>query len=263
RTTYVHLREFEVKGPFTVSGISDNASRKKVFICRPVAPNEELPCATKIVRNLARDAYRRALTDEDMEGLMAFYARGRKDGNFESGIRSSLQAILTSPDFLFMLEPIPATAKAGQTYRVGDVALASRLSYFLWGEPPDDDLIKTASQGRFKEPLVLEKEVKRMLASPKSAWLSTKFADQWLQLPDLLNFRPDPYYYPQYDHSLAESMLREVELFFDSIVHEDRSVLDLLTANYSFVDERLAKHYGMPSIRGTQFRRVQLAEDYR
>jgi hypothetical protein len=263
RTTYVHLREFEIKGPFTVSGISDNASRKKVFTCRPVAPNEEMPCATKIVRGLAKEAYRRPVNDEDMEGLMAFYERGRKDGDFESGIRSALQAILTSPDFLFMLEPIPTTVKPGQTYRVGDLALASRLSYFIWGQPPDDDLVKSASQGRLKDPVALEKQVRRMLADPKSAWLSTKFADEWLQLPDLLNFRPDPYYYPQYDHSLAESMLREVELFFNSIVHDDRNVGDFLTADYSFVDERLAEHYGIPGIRGSQFRRVQLAEDYR
>jgi hypothetical protein len=263
RTTYVHLREFEIKGPFNVSGISDNASRRKVFTCRPVAANEELPCATKIIRNLAREAYRRPLNDEDMEGLMSFYERGRREADFESGIRAAMQAILTSPDFLFKLEPVPAAVKPGQTYRIGDLAMASRLSYFLWGAPPDDDLVKTASQGRLKDPIVLEKQVQRMLVDPKATWLSTKFADEWLQLPDLLNFRPDPYYYPQYDHSLAESMLREVELFFGSIVREDRNVLDLLTGNYTFVDERLAQHYGIPGIRGSQFRRVDLTEDYR
>ncbi len=263
RTTYVHLREFEIKGPFTVSGVSDNPSRRKVFTCRPVASNEELPCAAKIVRNLAREAYRRPLTDEDMEGLMAFYDRARDGGDFESGVRSALQAILTSPDFLFKLEPVPATVKPGQTYRIGDLAMASRMSYFLWGAPPDEELTKIAALGRLKDPLVLEKQVHRMLADPRSAWLSTKFANEWLQLADLLNFRPDPYYYPQYDHSLAESMLREVQLFFDSIVRDDRNVLDLLTANHTFVDERLAEHYGIPGIRGSQFRRVELSEDYR
>jgi len=263
RTTYVHLREFEIKGPFNVSGVSDNPARRRVFTCRPVTPDEEMPCATKIVRDLARQAYRRPLNDEDMEGLMNFYQQGRNEGDFESGIRSALQVILTSPDFLFKLEAAPATVKSGQIYRIDDVALSSRLSYFLWGTPPDDDLIKTAVEGKLKNPLVLEKQVRRMLADPRASWLSTKFADEWLQLADLLNFRPDPYYYPQYDHSLAESMLREVELFFDSIVREDRNVLDLLTANYTFVDERLAHHYGIPGVRGNQFRRVELEEDYR
>jgi hypothetical protein len=257
------LREFEIKGPFTVSGISDNPARRKVFSCRPLSASEELPCATTIVRSLAREAYRRPVTDDDMEGLMTFYQRGREDADFESGIREALQAILTSPDFLFKIEAVPATVRAGQSYRIGDLALASRLSYFLWGAPPDDELTKTAVQGRLRDSLVLEKQLRRMLADSRSAWLSTKFAGEWLELADLPNFRPDPYYYPQYDHSLAESMLREVQLFFDSMVHDDRNVLDLLTANYTFVDERLAEHYGIPGIRGSQFRRVDVPEDYR
>jgi hypothetical protein len=263
RTTYPHLREFEIAGPFNVTGVSDNPVRRRVFTCRPVSPADELPCATKIVRDLAREAYRRPLTDEDMEGLMTFYEQGRKQGDFETGIRTALQVILTSPDFLFKLEQLPKTTEPGQNYRVADLALASRLSYFIWGKPPDDELIKTAAQGRLKDPQVFERQVRRLLEDPQSAWLSTKFATEWLQLRDLLSFRPDPYYYPQYDHRLAESMLQEVQLFFDSIVREDRNVLDLLTANYTFVDERLATHYGIPAVRGSRFRRVELTDDYR
>ena len=263
KTTYPHLREFEITGPFNVTGVSDTPTRRRVFTCRPVSPAEEMPCATKIVGEIARQAYRRPLSDEDMEGLMGFYKDGREDGDFESGIRTAVQVILTSPDFLFKLESVPAAVKPGQVYRIGDIALASRLSYFLWGTPPDDELIRIARQGRLKDPLVLEKQVKRMLADSRSMWLATKFAGQWLQLRDLLDFRPDPFYYPQYDHTLALSMLREVELFFDSIVREDRSVLDLLTANHSFVDERLAMHYGIPAVRGGEFRRMELSDDYR
>jgi hypothetical protein len=263
RTTYPHLREFEIAGPFNVAGVSDNATRRKVFTCRPASSAEETTCAAKIIRNLVREAYRRPSTDEDLEGLMTFYQKGRQQGDFETGIRTALQVILTSPDFLFKLEPVPATAKPGQNYRISDLALASRLSYFLWGTPPDDELIRIATQSRLRDPIVLENQVRRMLSDPRSAWLSTKFANEWLQLPDLLSFRPDPYYYPEYDHNLAVSMLREVEMFFDSIVHEDRNVLDLLTANYTFVDERLAMHYGIPSVRGNQFRRVELTDDYR
>lgn len=263
KTTYPHLREFEIAGPFNVAGVSDNSVRRKVFTCRPATRAEETPCATKIVRELARQAYRRTLTAEDMEGLMTFYEQGRKEGDFESGVRTALQVILSSPDFLFKLEPAPAGVKPGETFQLSDLALASRLSYFLWGTSPDDDLIKTAKLGTLKNPAVIEKQVARMLADPRSAWLSTKFAGQWLQLADLLNFRPDPFYYPQYDHSLALSMQREVELFFDSIVREDRNVLDLLTANDTFVDERLATHYGIPIVRGGEFRRVELSDDYR
>ena len=263
KTTYPHLREFEITGPFNVAGVSDNATRRRVFTCRPSNRANETPCATTIVRELARQAYRRPLNDEDMEGLMTFYQQGREDGDFESGIRTALQVILTSPDFLFKLEPAPAGVKPGQDYRIGELALASRLSYFLWGTPPDDELIKTARLGTLKTPLVLEKQVRRLLADSRSSWLSTKFAGQWLNLPDLLSFRPDPFYYPQYDQSLALSLLREVQLFFDSIVREDRNLLDLLTANHTFVDERLALHYGIPVVRGDRFRRVELAEDYR
>ncbi|MBI4475251.1 MAG: DUF1592 domain-containing protein [Acidobacteria bacterium] len=262
-TVYPHLREFEITGPYNVSGVSDNPARRKVFICRPLGPAEELPCATKIITELARQAYRRPVNSEDMEGLMVFYEQGRKKGGFEAGIRTALQAILTSPDFLFKLEPPPSTVKPGQSYRVGDVALASRLSYFLWGTLPDDELTTAATQGRLKDPVVLEKQVRRMLADPRSMWLSTKFATQWLHLRDILDFHPDPFYYPQFDYTLAQSLMRETELFFDSVVREDRNVLDLLTADYTFADDRVALHYGVPNVRGGEFRKVTLTEDYR
>ncbi len=260
---YPHLREFEIGGPFNVTGVSDTPSRRRVFICRPLNPTEEMPCATKIISEIARKAYRRPVSPEDLEGLMTFYQRGRKDGDFESGIRMGLQAILASPIFVFRIEPAPATARPGQNYRVGDLELASRLSYFLWSTLPDDELVNLASLGRLKDPVVLEKQVRRMLSDPRSETLATKFAGQWLHLPDLENLHPDAFYYPLYDHTLALGLKREIELFFDSIVREDRSILDLLTANHTFVNERVAKHYGIPNVRGNQFRRVEVSDDYR
>jgi hypothetical protein len=260
---YPHLREFEIGGPFNVSGVSDTPSRRKVFICRPLNPAEEIPCATKIISEIARKAYRRPVSPEDLEGLMTFYQRGRKDGDFESGIRMGLQAILASPIFVFRIEPAPANVRAGQNYRVGDLELASRLSFFLWSTLPDDELVNLASQGRLKDPVVLEKQVRRMLNDPRSESLATKFAGQWLHLPDLENLHPDAFYYPFYDHTLALGLKRETELFFDSIVREDRNILDLLTGSHTFVNERVAKHYGIPNVRGNEFRRVEVTDDYR
>jgi hypothetical protein len=263
-TIYPHLREFEITGPYTVSGISDTPIRRRIITCRPLSSSEELPCASMIVSELARKAYRRPLTAEDMEGLMGFYDKERKKGgNFESGIRSSLQAILASLDFVFKFEKTPAGVKPGQTYRISDLELASRLSYFLWNTMPDDALIDVAAKGLLKDPLVLEKQVKRMLADPRSESLSTKFAGQWLHLQDLEGLNPDGFYYPFYDYTLAMGMKRETELLFDSIVREDRDLTDLLTADYTFVNERVARHYGIPNVTGSQFRRVQLTDDYR
>jgi hypothetical protein len=262
-TVLPHLREFEIAGPLTVAGVSDFESRRRVFTCRPLNPNEELPCATKIVRNLAERAYRRPATAEDLEGLMTFYERGRKNGDFENGIRMALQGILMSPQFVFRFEETPDTAKPGETYRVRDTALASRLSYFLWNTIPDNELLTLASQGRLRDPLVLEKQVRRMLRDPKSESLATKFGGLWLHLPDLDTINPSASYYPEYDHTLGDAMKREIELFFDSIVREDRNVLDLLTANYTFVNERLARHYGITNVLGDQFRRVELNDENR
>ncbi len=274
-TVLPHLRELEISGPYIVAGVSDFESRARVFTCRPTSPAEEMPCATKIVKDLAARAYRRPISAEDMEGLMSFYDRARRGaqarqgaalndaGDFESGIRMATQAILTSPKFVFRFEKAPATAKPGQIYRIADVDLASRLSYFLWNTIPDAELMKVATSGTLKDPLVLEKQVKRMLADPRSESIATKFGGQWLHLPDLDAINPNSSYYPDYDKNLGDAMKREVELFFDSMVREDRNVTDLLTANYTFVNERLARHYGIPNVIGNKFQRVNVAEDYR
>jgi mono/diheme cytochrome c family protein len=262
-TEYPHLREFEISGPYNVTGVSDTPTRKRVFTCRPLSPGEELPCASKIVTDLARQAFRRPVTSEDMEGLMTFFEDGRKKSGFEGGIRSALEAILASFDFVARVEVTPDNVKPGQKYRISDLELASRLSYFLWNSAPDNELISLATQGRLRDPLVLEKQVKRMLVDSRAETLSTKFAGQWLHLPDVENLHPDSFYYPQYDHVLAMAMKRETELFFNSIVEEDRNVLDLLTADYTFLNERVAKHYGISSVAGAQFQRVQLKDDYR
>jgi len=263
-TTMPHVREVEITGPFNTAGVSDSLPRRRVFVCRPLGPEEEVPCATKIIQNIASQAYRRPATNSDLKGLMAFYQQGHTDGrDFETGIRRAIEAILVSPTFLFKIEPASAVTTGHQTYRLSDVALASRLSYFLWGTYPDDELMSAAVQNKLNDSAEFGKQVRRMLADRRSIWLSEKFAYQWLHLGDLLKLEPDPGYYPMYDHTLTMSLLRETELFFNSIVAENRNVLSLLTANDSFADERLALHYGLPKIRGTEFRRVVFPEDYR
>jgi hypothetical protein len=262
-TEYPHLREFEINGPHVVTGVSDTPSRRRVFTCRPLSPSEEMPCATRIVTDLARQAYRRPITAEDMEGLMTLYAQGRKKGDFEDGIRSALEGVLASLDFVARIEQTPANIKPGQNYRISDLELASRLSYFLWNTEPDTELMAAATQGRLKDPLVLEKEVRRMLKDPKSESIATKFGGEWLHLSDLDDLHPDSFYFPQFDYSLGMALKRETELFVDSIVREDRNLLDLMTANYTFVNDRVAKHYGIPNVYGSEFRRVELTDDYR
>jgi hypothetical protein len=256
-TALPHLRDFAITGPFKVTGVSDTPSRRRVFSCRPTSADDEKACAAEIVKRLASAAYRGPLTSQELAGLIGFYAKGRKDGDFESGIRLALQAILASPRFLFRLETAPA--RAGQPYRLADVELASRLSFFLWDAPPDTELLKLASQGGLGSPLAIDKQVKRMLADPRAETLATRFAAQWLRLQDLDKIRPDALLYPGYDATLAAGFRRETELLFDAIVREDRSVLDVLNADYSFVDERVANHYGIPGVAGTAFRRVSLA----
>jgi len=258
-----HLQDFTITGPYTVSGVSDTPVRRRVFKCRPVSPGEELRCATTIITNLARQAYRRPVTQEDLEGLLGFYETARKNADFESGIRTALQAILASPKFVFRLEQRPVNIAAGQTYRINDLELASRMSYFLWSTAPDDELINSAASGKLHNPIELEKQTRRMLADPRSESLATRFAAQWLRLAELKNMVPDALLYPNFDHTLADAMRRETELLFDSVVREDRSVLELLTANYTFVNERLALHYKIPGILGNRFRRVELTDDYR
>ncbi len=260
-TTLPHLRDFSITGPFKVTGVSDTPSRRKIFACRPTTASEEAPCAMMILKRLTSQAYREPASSGDVEPLMKFYNQGRKDGDFESGIRLALQAILASPRFLFRLEDAPATLRAGQNYRITDLDLASRLSFFMWGSGPDAELLKAAGSGTLHVPAVLDKQVRRMLVDPKSEALSTRFAAQWLRLQDVDNIKPDALLFPSYDYNLAQSFKRETELLFDSIVRDDRNVLTLLDADYTFVNERLARHYGIPNVTGETFRRVTLGPD--
>ena len=258
-----HLREFAVTGPHTVTGVSETPSRRRVFTCRPTAPREEADCARTIITTLAKQAYRGTAAQDDLADLVRLYEQGRKGGDFESGIRLALQGILANPRFLFRLEQAPATIRAGQSYRINDIDLASRLSFFLWGTVPDQELVGLAMQGRLKQPAVLDAQVRRMLADSRSEALATRFASQWLRLQDVDKVRPDPLLFPHWDHTLTTSLIRETELFFNSLVRDDRSVLDLLTADYTFVNERLARHYGIPNVIGNQFRRVQIPDEHR
>ena len=269
-TTLPHLKDLNVVGPQRVTGVSETASRRKIFVCRPTSPGEETACASQIVRRLGGQAFRRPLTDADFKGLMRFYEEGRSERNFEYGVASAIEAMLASPQFVFRLEP--SSTRVGATSgisRIGDVELASRLSFFLWGSSPDQELMALATKGRLSapgttlppgEPTTLAKQVKRMLGDAQAEALSTRFAAQWLRLNDVDGMLPDAVLYPYYDHTLGEALVRETELFFDSIVREDRSVLDLLSADYSFVNERVARHYGIPNVTGNQFRRVQVPE---
>jgi mono/diheme cytochrome c family protein len=260
-TMLPHVRDFIVQGPLDVTGVSDTPSRLKVFSCRPTAKAEEEACAAEILKRLTSQAYRGAPSAADLQDAMRFYEQGREKGGFEAGIRLALQSILMSPRFLFRIEQQPAGIRAA-SYRINDEDLASRLSFFLWGTMPDAELVRAASLGTLRTPAGLEKQVRRMLADRKSEALSTRFASQWLRLQDLDKIFPDYLIYPQYDDTLAKAMKRETELFFDSIVREDRNVTDLLTADYSFVNERLAIHYEIPNVTGPAFQRVTLP-DYR
>jgi hypothetical protein len=262
-TVLPHLRDFTVTGPHKVTGVSDTPSRRTVFVCRPTIASEEASCAHEIITRLATQAYRGALSARETDDLMRFYEQGRTNGDFENGIRLALQAILASPRFLVRFEEAPKVVPAGQPYRVSDIDLASRLSFFLWGTVPDAELVNVAMNGTLQTPAVLEQQVRRMLADPRSEALSTRFASQWLRLQDLDKIIPDYLLYPDYDEGLGRSMRRETQLFFDSIVRDDRSVLELLTADYTFVNERVARHYGIPNVTGPAFRRVKLPDDRR
>jgi hypothetical protein len=262
-TALAHVREFAITGPYSVTGVSETPSRKRIFSCRPTTAAEESTCAGQIVRTLTSQAYRGPVSAQEHADLMRFYEQGRKGADFEAGIRLALQAILASPRFVFRLEQAPTNLRAGQSYKLGDLELASRLSFFLWGASPDEELLKLAEQGTLKTPAVLEKQVRRMLKDPKSEALSTRFASQWFRLQDLEKINPDALLYPQYDATLGEALKQETELFFDSLVREDRNIVDLLTADYTFVNERVAKHYGIPNIVGSEFRRVTLTDPNR
>ncbi|MCA1585741.1 MAG: DUF1592 domain-containing protein [Acidobacteria bacterium] len=262
-TTVPHLRDLSIGGPHKVTGISDTPSRRRIFVCRPTAAAEEAACASTIIKQLATQAYRRPLGGDELSGLLDFYRSGREEGDFESGVRRALQAILASPSFLFRLERANLTARPGENYRIADLDLASRLSFFLWGAAPDDTLLAAATAGQLRTSSALQAQVQRMLADPRSEAMATRFAAQWLRLQDIDKIHPDALLYPQYDYLLAESMRKETELFFESLVRENRSLLELLTANYTFVNERLALHYGIPNITGHRFQRVTLSDENR
>lgn len=262
-TSLPHLSDFSISGPFNVTGISETPSRRAIFTCHPAEQKDELPCAKSIISRVTRRAYRRPVTDTDIEDLLTFYTQGRNRGNFETGITTAVQAIIASPEFVFRFERTPDSIAPGANYRISDIELASRLSYFLWSSAPDEELLNVATQGKLRDTAVLERQVRRMLADRRSEALATRFAGQWLHLQNLKDVQPDAFLYPNFDRNLAQSMRRETELLFDSIMREDRSVLDLLTADYTFVDELLAKHYGIPNVLGTRFRRVPVTDDNR
>ena len=258
-----HLESLAIAGPFNVTGVSETASRRKIFVCRPADSSEETTCATQIITKLTRQAFRRPASAEDLEWSMGYYESGRKDGDFDNGIRRALQAMLSHPEFVFRVEEVPANVPPGGANRISDLELATRLGYFLWSGPPDEQLIALASQGKLRDPVVLEQQVRRMLADPRSEALATNFATQWLRLGGLNDVFPEPKVFRDFSRNLAQSMRREIELFFDSIVREDRNVLDLLTADYTFVDEILAQHYGIPAVIGIRFQRVPLTDPNR
>jgi hypothetical protein len=262
-TTLPHLRNLAVVGPFAVTGVSDHPTRRAIFICRPTAPAEATPCARRILERLATQAYRRPATPADVNELLPFYEKGVSAGGFENGIRLALQALLSSAHFLFRFEETPARAKPGVPYRISHVELASRLSFFIWGTIPDADLVDAARRGELASADGLERQVRRMLADERAAALGTRFAAQWLRLQDLHKVEPDALSFPYYDESLADAMAHETALLFEHLVREDRPALELLTADYTFVNERLARHYGIRGVSGPAFRKVQYPDDRR
>jgi mono/diheme cytochrome c family protein len=275
RGTQPAINSVTISGPYNVTGRGDSPSRRRIFVCRPSSAVEELPCARRILATLARRAYRRPANETDVRDLLPFYEQGRrgsglpaeasaKAGSFDLGIQKALERLLVSPQFLFRIErePFdsaqgkPSNVATGTAYRVNDIELASRLSFFIWSSIPDDELLDVAAAGRLKDPKVLEQQVRRMLADPRSESLVTNFAAQWLYLRDIAAKQPDEILFADFDETLRIAMQRETELFIGSVFRENRSVLDLLRANYTFLNERLARHYGVPNIKGSYFRRV-------
>ena len=260
---YPHVERLVITGPFNATGPGDTPSRRKIFSCRPSASVADAVCANKILSTLVRLAFRGTATDNDLANLMAFYAKGRRDSTFEHGIQVALQRMLSDPKFVFRLERDPKGVQPGSIYRISDLELASRLSFFLWSSVPDDQLLGLATRGELNRPEVLEQQVRRMLKDPKSAALVSNFAGQWLYLRNLKNQQPNTNDFPDFDDNLRQAFQREAELFFESVIREDRNVLDLMTADYTFVNERLAQHYGIPKIYGSDFRRIQLRDETR
>lgn len=253
----------QVGGPYQASGVArDTQSRREIFVCQPAATTEEKACATKILSRLARRAFRRPVTEKDVRSLMGFFDIGRQEGkSFDAGVQFALERLLADPEFLVRVEREPAGVSAGQAYKLNDLEIASRLSFFLWSSIPDDALLASAEQGKLSDPKILQQQVARMLADPKAAEaLVNGFAAQWLNVRRVAEVVVDPRYYPNFDESLLQAFQKETELFVASTLTENRSVLDLLNANYTFVNERLARHYGIPDIYGSRFRRVTLQD---
>jgi hypothetical protein len=260
RGTLPALTEVTISGPYGNKQPGDSPSHSRIFTCHPQNEAAELPCAKQILSTLERRAYRRPVTDTDLQDLLPFYTAGRVAGNFDSGIERALGRLLVSPQFLFRIERDPAGAASGSAYRVNDIELASRLSFFLWSSMPDDELLDLAARGKLKDQAVLEQQTKRMLADPRSESMVTNFAEQWLFLRDIEAKQPDELLFPDFDETLRAAMRRETELFLNSVLRENRSVLDLLTANYTFLNQRLARHYGIPNVEGSYFRRYTFPE---
>ena len=261
-TPMPRVRTVTIEGPFEATGIGDTPSRQAILTCQPTRPAEEAGCAKSIFSRLARRAYRRPVTEAEVQKLLVFYEGARTEGEgFEEGIQRALQALLVSPEFWYRIEREPAGVAPNSVYRINDLELASRLSFFLWSSIPDDELLDVAARGQLKNPAVLEHQVRRMLADERSRTLTTNFVEQWLQLRSLATADPNEGAFPDFDESLREGFKRETEFFIDSIMREDRSVLDMLTADYTFVNDRVARHYGIPNVQGSHFRRVTFSAD--
>jgi hypothetical protein len=256
-----------ISGPYlpvaSDPGAPGSQSRQRIFVCQPKRSFEELPCAKAILSRLSRLAYRRPVTATDVQELLKFFREGRRQGSFDAGIELALRRILASPQFIFRFEDEPENLQPGAVYRLSDLSLASRLSFFLWSSIPDDELLKVAERGRLSDPAVLRQQVQRMLVDPRAEALLSNFAGQWLLIRNLRTLKPNPAEFPEFDDNLRQALRRETELFFESIVREDRSVLDLLNADYTFVNERLARHYGIPGVYGDRFRRIAVTDDNR
>ena len=246
----------QIEGPLSVDGPGDTPSRRRIFSCLPANLDEEPACAQQILSSLARRAYRRPVSESDVQGLVEFYNQGRLDGGFEGGIQFALERVLVSPDFLFRIEQDPADAQPGAMYAISDIELASRMSFFLWSSPPDDELLNQAERGALREPGMLEQQVQRMMADPRADAFIKNFVGQWLYLRNLEDFYPDPAAFPEFDENLRTALQRETELFIDDQIRSNASLLDLLSADYTFVNERLARHYGIPGVYGSRYRKV-------
>jgi hypothetical protein len=246
-----------VLGPSKVTGVSETESRARVFTCKPTAPAREKACATQIITRLATKAYRRQVNERDMTGLMAFYDEGSKNGGFEEGVKMALQAILASPHFFLRMEAAPVSVKPGENYALSDEDIASRLSFFLWGAPPDDQLLDAVKKNKMRDTKEIERQVKRMLADPRAEALGDRFAAQWLRLSDIDKVHPDAFWFPDFDQQISDGMKRETLMFFNDLVRNDLSVKNLYTADYTFVNENLAKHYDIPGVSGKEFRKVK------